>query len=60
MEDFISHYKATWRSNLYAAWLAGSISAIYGGGFFDWRIWVVLLPTIGLVSLFNDPQHRED
>lgn len=43
-----------WRQYLYGLWLGGAINAAFGAGIFDLRFWVVLLPTVVLVTIFNE------
>jgi fatty acid desaturase len=41
------------KKTLYAAWLGGSLS-IAGLSWSDWSFWVVMLPTVALVTVFNN------
>lgn len=41
------------KKTLYGAWLGGSLSIVFGASLADWRFWVVLLPTVALVTVFN-------
>jgi hypothetical protein len=42
-----------WRRYLYAMWLGGSLSILFGATITDFRFWLVLLPTAALVHIFN-------
>jgi hypothetical protein len=53
MKNFINYLKSTWKSNLYALWLGGSLAAVYHPSLTDLGVWVVLLPTILLATAFN-------
>lgn len=50
MENFLRD----WKDYLFGLWLAGAVNAIFGAGLFDWRFWVVVLPTVALVTFFNE------
>lgn len=59
-EEYTSEFFATWKSYFYGAWLGGSIAAVFDTPLNDWRPWVVILPTVLLVSLFNEPRANQE
>lgn len=50
MTDLVNN----WKRYLYALWLGGAINAAFGTGILDLRFWVVLMPTVALVTIFNE------
>lgn len=50
MENFIQN----WRDYLYAIWLAAATSIMFNVGLFDIRWWLVVAPTVVLVTIFNE------
>ena len=50
MEYFINN----WKRYLYAIWLGGSLGAAYGTSLLDIRYWLIVVPTMLLVAIFND------
>jgi len=42
------------KKTLYAGWLGGSLAIVFKADWTDWPFWVVMLPTILLVTVFND------
>lgn len=49
----MEHFKNSWKLYLYCMWLGGSLYACFGAQLTDLRFWVVLLPTVAMVTLFN-------
>jgi hypothetical protein len=56
MKPLLDYLKSKWTSSLYAMWLGGSLAAVYRPNPTDLGVWVVLLPTILLVTVFNRPK----
>lgn len=54
MENFMEN----WRDYIYGIWLGGALSVIFGVGLFDIRWWLVVVPTIIFVRIFNENQER--
>lgn len=52
----MERFAQNWKRYLYGLWLGGSINAAFGAGIFDLGFWVVMLPTVAFVTIFNDNQ----
>ena len=52
--------KRNFERSLYAAWVAGSLAALYDATLTDWRLWVVVLPACLMVTLFNQTEFELD
>lgn len=50
MEGFMQN----WRDYLYAIWLASATATVFNAGLFDIRWWLVVAPTVALVTIFNE------
>lgn len=50
MENFWQN----WRDYIYGIWLGGSLSVLFNVGLFDIRWWLVVAPTVALVTIFNE------
>ena len=48
-----------WRRYMYSLWLSGSIPLVLGVGADDIRFWLIVLPTMLLVTIFNGPEDEQ-
>lgn len=56
----IQKFKRNFERSLYSAWIGGSMCALYGTSIADWRLWVVVLPAVALVTVFNQTEFELD
>lgn len=56
----MDHLINNWRRYIWAMWLGGATSILFDTSVFDFRFWLLVVPTMLLVSVFNDRIFEED